>query len=116
MQAQGRNFTIFIIEQSQQYLFNRGALLNTAVQLLQASHYDYFAFQDVDTIPRNKSTIQYSYPAGDAPLHLTPFRIHPAANFQVSETDFQVNEAEFQVSAVELQVRAVNLQVRAVDL
>lgn len=55
-----------------------------AAHLLQASDYDYYAFQDVDTIPRNKTKIQYSYPVGDAPLHLTPYRIHPAANFQVS--------------------------------
>lgn len=80
--AQGRAFTIFVIEQSPEYLFNRGALLNAGFQLLQGSDYDYFAFQDVDTVPTDRGTIQYSFPVGNAPLHLTPFRIHPAANFQ----------------------------------
>ncbi|KAL0033554.1 hypothetical protein WJX79_003213 [Trebouxia sp. C0005] len=80
--AQGRNFTIFVIEQSAQYLFNRGALLNTGFQLLEGSDYDHFAFQDVDTIPTDRGNVQYSYPAGAAPLHLTPYGIHPTANFE----------------------------------
>ena len=83
MQAQNRNFTIFIIEQSPLYLFNRGALLNAGFLLLSASDYDHFAFQDVDTIPTDKGNIQYSYPVGKVPLHLTPYGIHPAANFVV---------------------------------
>lgn len=86
LQAQGRAFTIFVIEQSPEYLFNRGALLNAGFQLLQGSDYDYFAFQDVDTVPTDRGTIQYSFPVGNAPLHLTPFRIHPAANFQVLDS------------------------------
>lgn len=80
---QSRNFTIFILEQSPELLFNRGALLNVGFRLLQASDYDHFAFQDVDTLPTARGKIQYSYPVGSAPLHLTPFRFHPAANFEV---------------------------------
>jgi len=83
LQAQGRSFTVFVIEQSAQYLFNRGALLNIGFQLLEGSDYDYFAFQDVDTIPTDRGNVQYSYPAGAAPLHLTPYGIHPTANFEV---------------------------------
>ena len=83
MQAQGRSFTIFIIEQSTQFLFNRGALLNAGFQLLQGSDYDHFAFQDVDTLPTERGHIQYTYPVGIAPLHLSPFGFHPAANFAV---------------------------------
>ena len=83
MQAQGRSFTIFIIEQSRQFLFNRGALLNVGFQLLQGSDYDHFAFHDVDTLPTERGHIQYTYPAGIAPLHLSPFGFHPAANFVV---------------------------------
>ncbi len=86
LQAQGRSFTIFVIEQSAQYLFNRGALLNSGFQLLKGSDYDYFAFQDVDTIPTDRGNVQYSYPAGAAPLHLTPYGIHPTANFEVRES------------------------------
>ena len=83
LQAQRRSFTIFVIEQSAQYLFNRGALLNIGFQLLKGSDYDYFAFQDVDTVPTDRGKVQYSYPAGVAPLHLTPYGIHPTANFEV---------------------------------
>lgn len=43
--AQRRDFDIFVLEQTPRYLFNRGALLNAAVLLLQGSAYDYFAFQ-----------------------------------------------------------------------
>lgn len=83
LQVQGREFTIFILEQSPELLFNRGALLNAGFTILQASDYDHFAFQDVDTLPTTRGKIQYSYPTGKAPLHLTPFRFHPAANFEV---------------------------------
>lgn len=83
---QGRNFTIFILEQSPELLFNRGALLNVGYRILQGSDYDHFAFQDVDTLPTVKGKIQYSYPIGKAPLHLTPFRLHPAANFEVKSS------------------------------
>ena len=88
VQVQEHNFTIVILEQSPELLFNRGALLNAGFQLLQGSDYDHFAFQDVDTLPTFKGKIQYSYPKGEAPLHLTPFRIHPAANFQVTLESF----------------------------
>lgn len=82
LMAQGRSFTIFVIEQSAQYLFNRGALLNIGFQLLHGSDCDHFAFQDVDTIPTDRGNVQYSYPAGAAPLHLTPYGVHPTANFE----------------------------------
>lgn len=43
--AQRRDFDIIVLEQTPRYLFNRGALLNAAILLLQGSAYDYFAFQ-----------------------------------------------------------------------
>lgn len=73
---------MFVVEQAHGYLFNRGALLNAAALLLQGSSYDYFCFQDVDTVPVEKGNISYSFPKGDAPLHLTPNWIHPKSNFE----------------------------------
>lgn len=77
LQAQGRLFDVFVIQQSEGLLFNRGALLNAGVLLLQASTYDYFVFHDVDTIPSEAGNIPYEFPGGLVPLHLTPYEIHP---------------------------------------
>lgn len=82
LERQGRAHDVFVVEQADGYLFNRGLLLNAAALLLQGSSYDHFCFQDVDTIPLDKGNIQYSFPKGDAPLHLTPNQIHPKSNFE----------------------------------
>ena len=42
---QGRAFDVFVIEQADALLFNRGTLLNAAALLLEGSAYDYYAFQ-----------------------------------------------------------------------
>lgn len=77
----GIDFDIFIIEQSDLYHFNRGALLNVGAILMEGSNYDYYAFHDVDTICGQHEVIKYSYPAGKAPLHLTPPGLHPYHNY-----------------------------------
>ncbi|KAL4857077.1 Beta-1 [Chlorella vulgaris] len=82
LDRQQRAYDVFVVEQADSLLFNRGLLLNAAVQLLQGSAYDYYVFQDVDTIPLEKGAIQYSFPAGPAPLHLTPHWLHPKSNFE----------------------------------
>jgi len=65
LQAQGRDFTIFVLEQSPQALrFNRGMLLNAGVALLAGSSYDYFVFHDVDTTPTEAGGLPYDYPYG----------------------------------------------------
>ncbi|KAK9865177.1 hypothetical protein WJX84_007285 [Apatococcus fuscideae] len=82
LQNQARDFGIFIIEQTPELRFNRGALLNAGFLLLAGSDYDYFAFQDVDTVPTEAGNIQYEYPSGMVPLHLTPVGIHPNARYE----------------------------------
>lgn len=82
LDRQGRAHDVFVVEQADGYLFNRGLLLNAAALLLQGSSYDHFCFQDVDTIPLEKGNIQYRFPKGDAPLHLTPNWVHPKSNFE----------------------------------
>lgn len=84
-QEQGHDFSIFILEQSPRYKFNRGALLNAGVLLLQGSDYDWFVFHDVDTIPTATGAIKYARPSGKAPSHLTPSGIHPKVqNYEAS--------------------------------
>ncbi|KAK2080563.1 hypothetical protein QBZ16_000417 [Prototheca wickerhamii] len=68
--------------QTDSLLFNRGALLNAAALVLNCSSYDYYVFQDVDTVPVAAHGLAYTFPKGPAPLHLTPFGIHPHANFE----------------------------------
>ncbi|KDD73636.1 hypothetical protein H632_c1976p0, partial [Helicosporidium sp. ATCC 50920] len=82
LEEQKRKFDIFIIEQVDDYLFNRGALLNAATLLLQGSEYDYYIFQDVDTIPLASGNVPYAYPGQAAPLHLTPHWIHPKSTYE----------------------------------
>ena len=86
VQTQGREHTFLILEQSSHYRFNRGALLNVGVLFLSGSDFDYFAFHDVDTIPTERGNIQYDYPSGHAPLHLTPPGIHPNVRYEVCST------------------------------
>lgn len=58
-------------------------MLNAAALVLNCSSYDYYVFQDVDTVPVAVHGLPYTFPKGPAPLHLTPFGIHPHANFEV---------------------------------
>lgn len=58
------DYEIFIIEQDNQKLFNRGMLLNIGFALTK-DKFDYFCFHDVDMIPLSAD---YSYPY--LPTHL----------------------------------------------
>ena len=62
------------------YYFNRGALFNTAALLLEGTDYDHYAFHDVDTVC-GEQAVPYAYPAGAAPLHLTPPGLHPRDDY-----------------------------------
>ena len=64
MQGQGRDFSIFIIQQSNRFRFNKGMLLNVGVSLLRRSDYDYFVFHDVDLTPSEIGQVPYDYPFG----------------------------------------------------
>lgn len=71
MQGQGRDFSIFLIEQSPRFRFNRGMLLNAATALLRATDYDYLVFHDDDLTPTELGSLPYDFPYGGA-LFLTP--------------------------------------------
>lgn len=58
-------YEIFVVEQSEEKLFNRGKLLNVGFKYAEKSNCDYVIFHDVDMIPVN---VDYSY--SDYPIHL----------------------------------------------
>ena len=58
----GYEFEIYIIEQDDDLLFNRGALINVGVQLVEA---DYYVTHDIDMLP---GVDVYQYP--DTPVSL----------------------------------------------
>ena len=76
-QAEDINYDIVILEQSPNFRFNRGALLNAGVLLTSSLDHDYYIFNDVDTVPAEGSSVHYRYPEGDRPLHVTPPGLHP---------------------------------------
>lgn len=59
---------IFIINQTEKYLFNRGALMNVGFSFAKDT-FDYFAIHDVDLIPLNQE-LPYNLP-NDGVMHLS---------------------------------------------
>ncbi|KAK9867535.1 hypothetical protein WJX84_008363 [Apatococcus fuscideae] len=72
----GIDHQIFLVEQSDKNKFNRGALLNAGVLLLEGSEYDFFAFHDADVMC-GSHPVSYTYPSGMYPLHLTASGLQP---------------------------------------
>ena len=73
------NYKIFVIEQDNGKLFNRGMLLNIGFIYAQKYKCDYVVFHDVDMIPID---VDYSY--SDVPLHLaTNFYYYPNQNEKI---------------------------------
>lgn len=66
LKDKGIDYTIFIIEQSDDRPFNYGKLCNSAVKEI-GEEYTYFAFHDIDMLPIDDEC-DYGYP--DVPLHL----------------------------------------------
>lgn len=60
------NFEIFVVEQNDEKLFNKGLLNNIA--FLLNSNFDYYCFHDVDLIPE---IADYSYP--ETPVHMSTY-------------------------------------------
>lgn len=79
LSSQGiKNFTIYILNQSRRYRFNRGALANVGF-ILAKNDSDYIAIHDVDLLPINKN-LSYYYPT-DGPYHLASPEYHPNYNY-----------------------------------
>ena len=71
------DYQIWIIEQGNDMLFNKGALLNAGFDLTSEA-FDYFCFHDVDLLPENEEC-QYQYPESVAHLstYVQQFRYKP---------------------------------------
>ena len=73
------NIRLLVVEQSQNFDFNRGALLNIGVKELPDMQW--YIFHDVDTLP-NKSIVQYSYrPSLNFPYDIERLRQPHAYSF-----------------------------------
>ena len=97
LQFQRQAFTIFIVEQTQQVLFNRAALFNAAyreIQKLETS-YDGVIIHDVDSIPENLCTLYY---AGNNPHHFSVFR---------SKLDYEVNYEHYSGGVISMSTDTV---------
>ncbi len=60
------DYDIFVVEQMDDYPFNRGMLINSCVKMLP-EEYDYLVFHDIDLLPMTDS-IDYRYE--EKPVHL----------------------------------------------
>ncbi|XP_048729804.2 beta-1,4-galactosyltransferase 1-like isoform X3 [Ostrea edulis] len=69
LQRQLLDYGIFIVEQSNGTLFNRGLLFNIGyVEALKVDDYSCFVFHDVDLVPENDKIL---YGCIDSPIHLS---------------------------------------------
>jgi len=66
LKTQNIPFEIFVVNQDNAKLFNRGMLLNIGYRLAKKAKCDYLVFHDVDMIPLD---VDYSY--SEIPLHLS---------------------------------------------
>jgi len=66
---QNQHFRVFVIEQSQNYTFNRGKLMNVGYrEALRSFPYTCFVFHDVDLIPEND---EIDFSCENSPAHLS---------------------------------------------
>ncbi len=67
LSKQNIDFKLFIVEQGNDYAFNRGWLLNVGYDIASQQEYDYFCFHDIDMLPEDDNC-DYSWV--DKPTHL----------------------------------------------
>ncbi|RWS25226.1 beta-1:4-N-acetylgalactosaminyltransferase bre-4-like isoform X1 [Leptotrombidium deliense] len=65
---QGRDYKIYVIEQSEKGAFNRGKLFNIGYDIAKKENYTCFIFHDIDLIPENDYNI---YKCESNPIHYT---------------------------------------------
>lgn len=69
-------FRIFLINQVDEFRFNRGALLNVGYLHVRGD-FDYVILHDVDVYPV-KMNVSYEYPGDDEVFHVIPHYLHPS--------------------------------------
>lgn len=78
LNRQNINHKFFIINQVDDYRFNRGALINVGF-LLTKNDSDYIAMHDVDLLPLNDQ-LTYAYPLR-GPFHVSAPNLHPKYHY-----------------------------------
>lgn len=75
--SQNLDYSIFILNQIDDYRFNRASLLNAGFKEIK-NDFDYIAMHDVDLLPLN-SNLSYAYPV--MPYHLAAPDLHPRYHY-----------------------------------
>lgn len=78
LKRQNINFDIFILNQIDNYRFNRASLINVGYLFTKFNH-DYIAMHDVDLLPLNPD-LKYEYPKNQ-PLHIAAPELHPKYHY-----------------------------------
>lgn len=76
---QNINFKIYILNQVDNYRFNRASLINVGFLTSQAEC-DYIAMHDVDLLPVNQE-LSYRYPVKRGPFHIASPELHPRYHY-----------------------------------
>ena len=79
LKKQGIAHKIYVINQRDNYRFNRASLINIGF-LISRSECDYMAMHDVDLLPLNPN-LTYAYPQ-TGPLHLAAPNLHPKYHYK----------------------------------
>jgi xylosylprotein 4-beta-galactosyltransferase len=74
------NFKIYIVNQVDNFRFNRASLINIGFLSSMNDNCDYMAMHDVDLLPNN-NLLNYSYP-NDGPFHVSCPGLHPQYNYE----------------------------------
>ncbi|KAL1137946.1 hypothetical protein AAG570_009641 [Ranatra chinensis] len=80
LRAQNIDHRIFVINQVDQYRFNRASLINAGFQVAVREGCDYVAMHDVDLLPLNPE-LSYDYPAEGSLHHLASPEFHPKYHY-----------------------------------
>jgi xylosylprotein 4-beta-galactosyltransferase len=80
LQLSSLDFKIYIINQVDDFRFNRASLINVGF-LASMSECDYMAMHDVDLLPLDQTKLSYAYPSHNGPYHVSAPGLHPEYNY-----------------------------------
>ena len=79
LSQQHLNFKIYILNQVDNFRFNRASLINVGF-LISQEECDYIAMHDVDLLPLNQE-LSYQYPVRPGPFHVASPELHPRYHY-----------------------------------
>ena len=80
LRAKSIDFNIYIVNQIDEFRFNRASLINLGFIVSLEDNCDYMAMHDVDLLPLN-DILDYSYPSY-GPFHVSASGLHPDYNYK----------------------------------